>query len=95
MYHISMKIIAVCTCSGMKEKAESAYKILFPGEEMPKIYKGDSAIRLLAEKNPNTNLSRYLLAIAKKHGQFAYFIDYDDNGDITVNYDLKTGKRLA
>ena len=90
-----MKVIAVCTCSGMKEKAVSAYKIMFPDEKTPDIFRGDSAIRRLAEQNPNTNLSRYLLAIAKKNGRFAYLIDYDDNGDIISNYDLRTGKRVA
>ena len=90
-----MKIIAVCTCSGMKEKAEAAFKIMYPDEEVPKIYKGESQIRLLSDNNPGTNLSRYLLAIAKKNGQFAYLIDYDDNGNIISNYDLKTGKRVA
>ena len=90
-----MRVIAVCTCSGMKEKAEMAFKIMHPDEPLPKIYKGESSVRGLAEQNPNTNLSRYLLAIAKKNGQFAYLIDYDDNGDIISNYDLKTGKRVA
>lgn len=90
-----MKIIAVCTCSGMKEKAIAAYKILSPEEEVPQIYKGANAIRDLSNKFPNTNLSRYLSAIAKKNGQFAYLIDFDDNGDIISNYDLKTGKRVA
>lgn len=90
-----MKIIAVCTCSGMKEKAEAAFKIMYPDEKTPDIFRGDSAIRRLAEQNPNTNLSRYLLAIAKKHGRFAYLIDYDDNRDIISNYDLRTGKRVA
>lgn len=79
----------------MKEKAEAAFKIMHPDDKTPDIYKGDSAIRRLAEQNPNTNLSRYLLAIAKKNGQFAYLIDYDDNRDIISNYDLKTGKRVA
>ena len=79
----------------MKEKAEAAFKIMHPDDKTPDVYKGDSAIRMLAEQNPNTNLSRYLLAIAKKNGQFAYLIDYDDNGDIISNYDLKTGKRVA
>jgi len=90
-----MRIIAVCTCSGMKEKAEAAFKIMHPDEELPIIYKGESQIRLASDNNPGTNLSRYLLAIAKKHGRFAYLIDYDDNGDIISNYDLKTGKRVA
>ena len=79
----------------MKEKAEAAFKIMHPDDKTPDVYKGDSAIRRIAEQNPNTNLSRYLLAIAKKNGQFAYLIDYDDNGDIISNYDLKTGKRVA
>lgn len=90
-----MKIIAVCTCSGMKEKAIAAYKIMFPNEDVPNIYRGDSAIRGFAEKNPNTNLSKYLLAIAKKNGQFSYLIEFNEDGDVISNYDLKTGKRIA
>lgn len=79
----------------MKEKAISAYKISFPKTEMPDIYKGEDAIRALAHSIPNTNLSRYLLAIAKKNGRYAYFIESDDNGDVVSNYDLIIGKMVA
>lgn len=88
------KYIIVCKCSGMKEKAEMAFKIAFPKRPIPQSVKGVSAITKLAEQKPNTNFYRYLLAIAKKNSKFAYYIE-EDNGDIALNYDLLKGKRIG
>lgn len=90
-----MKGLYICTCSGVEEKSKTSFKILFPKEELPKIYKGKDAIRDVAQANPNTNLSSYLGAIAKTNGKFAYYIASDDNGNVIENYNLLTGKRLA
>ena len=90
-----MKVIAVCTCSGMKERAESAFKILFPKEEVPQIYRGRDAIKRFASEHPGTNVGNYFDAISKKNGKFAYYVEYDDKGDVTANYNLTTGKKVA
>lgn len=90
-----MKIIAVCSCSGMKEKAIMAYKIAFPKTDVPEVVRGEDAIRALANRLQSTNVSKYLNAIAKKNGQYAYYIKYDENGDVAYNYDLLLGRRIA
>ena len=89
-----MKYIVVCKCSGMREKAQSAFKIAFPMQDIPPAVVGKSAIISLAEKNPGTNFYRYLLAISKSRGKFAYYIE-ENNGDVAYNYDLLKGKRLG
>lgn len=86
--------IVVCRCSGMKEKALSAFKIAYPLKETPQIVVGAQAIGLLAEQKPNTNFYSYLKAISKKHGRYAYYIK-EDNGDVSFTYDLVKGKRVA
>lgn len=90
-----IELLAICKCGGVKEKAEAAFKISFPGQAVPQMYKGSDAITKAASLFPGTNLNRYLTAIAKKNGRFAYYIKTDDNYDITLNYDLLIGKRLA
>ena len=90
-----MKIIVVCTCSGMFEQAKAAYYILYPNTELPEVYKGKDAVRSLADGQPDNNLKKYLTAVAKKNGRFAFYIESDDNGDIKEVYNLMTGKRVA
>lgn len=86
--------LIICGCSGMPRRAESAFKIAFPGEKVPVVYRGKSQITELAGQKSGTDLSRYLLAISKKSGKFAYYIKEED-GAVTLNYDLLKGKRLG
>ena len=90
-----MKVIAVCTCSGMKEKAESAFRILFPKDTLPQIVRGKDAIKKVASYHKGQNIGNYLEAIAKKSGKFSYYIEYDDRGDVINNINLMTGKKVA
>lgn len=86
--------LVICGCSGMKRRAESAFKIAFPRKEAPVVYRGKSQIAELAGQHSGTDFSRYLLAISKKTGKFAYYIK-EENGAVTLNYDLLKGKRLG
>lgn len=90
-----MEVIAVCTCSGMKEKAETAFKILFPNKEVPQIYRGRDAISKFVAAHQGTNVGNYLAAISKKSGKFSYYVEYDDKGDVMENINLMTGKQVA
>lgn len=85
--------LVVCRCSGLKEKAEAAFKIAFPLKKLPPLFRGEDAIKDLAAKNRG-NLGSYLMAISKKHGQFAYYIQEED-GNVVLNYDLLKGKKVA
>lgn len=86
--------IVVCSCSGLDVQAKMAFGIAFPKKKMPEVFRGKSRISFLADSHPNTNLSRYLQAINKKNGRFAYYIEEQD-GDIFMNYDLLKGKRVG
>lgn len=88
------EFLVICGCTGMPRRAESAFKIAFPGEKVPVIYKGKSRITELAGQKSGTDLSRYLSAISKKSGKFAYYIREED-GAVTLSYDLLKGKRLG
>ncbi len=87
--------ILVCSCSGVPEKAQTSYKIMFPDKPVPEVFKGKNRITTLAESNPGTNLHSYALAFAKKNGQFAQLLVVDEFGNIKENYNLLTGKRVA
>lgn len=90
-----MRALLICTCSGMADKAPRAFRIAFPDDEEPPIYRGKDAIRRLAEQHPDTNLGKYLLGITRKSGKFAYFVESNERGDITTLYDLIVNKRVA
>ena len=78
----------------MQHRAESALKIAFPLKTTPTVCRGKSQIAQLAGQHSGTDLSRYLLAISKKSGKFAYYIE-ENNGTVTLNYDLLKGKRIG
>lgn len=90
-----LKAIVCCGCGGIGKKAEYAFKIAFPDDEVPEIHKGKDAVRRLAEQNPNTNFERYMRGVAKKSGKWAYYVATNEQGDITELYDLLAGKRIA
>ena len=88
------RYILLCKCSNVPQSAKLAFEIAFPGQEEPPVYRGADAIRALTEQKPNTNFSKYVSAIAKKHGRFAYYIEEED-GNIMQSYDLLKGRRVA
>lgn len=90
-----IEMIAMCKCGGMKNKAEAAFKISFPNQAIPQEFRGRDAITKAADLFPGTNLSRYLGAVAKKHGRFAHYLKTDDDYNVVLNYDLMAGKNVA
>lgn len=85
-----MNYILVCQCSGGKEKAEIAFSILKPNEPIPQVIKGKEAIAKLASQYNNSHLR----AISKLNGNFSYYININDNGKITEEYDLTRGAKV-
>lgn len=90
-----MKVLLICSCSGMKERAKSSFKILFPKQEIPQMYVGRDSIKVFASEHENTNVYNYATAVSKQGGQFAYYVEYNDKGDVTTVYNLMNGKRVA
>ena len=89
-----MKVILVCSCAGMKDKAIQAFKIMYPKDELPQIFVGKDAVKRFAEKTGG-NVSNYASATAKQNGRYSYLIDYDDKGDVLSIYNLSNGKQVA
>lgn len=90
-----MKVMLVCSCSGMKEKAKTAFKILYPNDEEPEMYVGRDAIKRFASRHPGTNIANYAEATSKQNGRFSYYIEYDEKGDVNKIINLTTGKNVA
>lgn len=86
--------LVICECSGMQKQAKLAFEISFPDKEVPPVCRGKSQIEELAGQKTGTDFSRYLMAISKKNGKFAYYIEEDD-GHVTFSYDLLKGKRIG
>lgn len=84
------KYILICNCGGREGKAKAAYQILFPNEPLPEIIKGKEAIAKFALIQKNEHIK----AIAKLTGKFSYYVNIED-GEITEEYDLMTGKRVG
>ena len=84
------KMILCCSCFRMDKKAVEAFKMLFPGQEVPEVIKGRDRIYKFSETAKNDHIK----AIAKLSGKFAYYIEMD--GDyILEEYNLITGRRIA
>lgn len=88
------EFLAICGCSGMQNRAKLAFEISFPDKAIPTVYRGKSQIEELAGQKTGTDLSRYLMAISKKNGKFAYYIEEDD-GCVAFSYDLLKGRRIG
>lgn len=86
-----MKYILCCTCFNMEKKAREAFSLLFPDEVSPDVVKGRDHISKLASSLKNDHIK----AISKLGGKYAYYVNLDDGNNITEEYNLMTGQRIA
>lgn len=86
-----MKYILCCTCFNMEKKAREAFSLLFPNEVSPEVVKGRDHISKLASSLKNDHVK----AISKLGGKYAYYVNLDDGNNITEEYNLMTGQRIA
>lgn len=86
-----MKYILCCTCFNMEKKAREAFSLLFPDEVSPEVVKGRDHISKLASSLKNDHVK----AISKLGGKYAYYLNLDDGNNITEEYNLMTGQRIA
>lgn len=88
-----MNIILACSCGGSKKNAEIGFSTIYPNQPFPDIILGKDRIFKFANSlvPPNDHIK----AIAKLSGKFAYYIKLDENNNITEEYDLYSGRRIA
>lgn len=84
------QVILICSCHGQDKKAESAFKLLFPGKPLPDTIRGRNNIYKFAKDLGN----EHIIAISKLSGRYAYYVEL--NGDkIISEYNLTTGEKIA
>ena len=86
-----MKYILCCTCFNMEKKAREAFSLLFPDEVSPEVVKGRDHISKLASSLKNDHIK----SISKLGGKYSYYVELDENNNITREYNLMTGQRIA
>ena len=86
-----MKYILCCTCFNMEKKAREAFSLIFPDEVSPEVVKGRDRLYKLA----NSLNNEHIKAISKLSGKYAYYVNLDDDNNITEEYNLMTGQRIA
>lgn len=91
------EVILVCYCPGMDKRAEAAFKVVSKGKPIPKMYKGRYGIAdfvsSLQKRGIDGDIIAYSKALAKNNNKFAYYMRWNDSGDVTVQYNLMSGRR--
>lgn len=92
------EVILVCYCPGIDKRAVAAYKVQAKDRPVPPIYKGRYGIADFCDSLRKNNISgeivEYARAISKTPGKFAYYMRYNLEGKVEVQYNLLTGKTL-
>ena len=91
-------VILVCYCPGIDKRAEAAFKVSAKGKPTPKMYKGRYGIAdfcdFLRKQGISGEIIEYARAISKSSGKFAYYMRWNLEGKVEIQYNLLTGKRL-
>ena len=89
-------LIACCSCRNVPEKSKVAFNMYFEGVTLPDMFSGINEIRKLAESlDPDWNVTKYLLALAKSKEKYSYYIVFDgEDGDVTLQFNLLNGRRI-
>lgn len=70
-----MKYLVSCKCGNTDEFARSAFKMLFPNEELPEILSGRIVVKTRAQDVPE--FKDELMALVNSDEPFAYYFDTD------------------
>lgn len=90
-----MEAVITCNCGGVPARAKAAFSLKFK-RDLPKVYSGKDAIINLRETVPNnSSIYQYLLALSQNHEKFAYYMEWNEDGTVTSQYNLLTGRKLA
>lgn len=90
-----MKCIVRCGCGGIQTYIKSSIDALGlspVGEE--NTYIGRDKIQKLSREYRDTPFGEHLVAIGKKSGRFAFYIETNDKNEISSMYNLINGKKV-
>lgn len=90
----SKKYIVCCMCGDTPSFSRDAFKLLFPGEEIPQVELQPNLYNFLPTLKRDGNFYNYvkdnLIGEKKK---YSYYFEVAENGDIIDQWDLLTGKK--
>lgn len=89
-----MKALLTCSCGAVPTYAQTQYKIMHPKGPIPKIYISRNGYTFLDALSPKSEVHRFVAAVLKKRGRYAYLIDANDDGTINEVYDFMKKKRV-
>lgn len=90
-----MKALLTCGCGAVPTYVQAQYKIKHPKEEIPTLYISRKGYKFLDALPPNSEAHRFVAAILKKRGRYAYSIDANEDGTLNEVYDFMKKKRVA
>ena len=90
--------ILVCYCPGIDKRAEATFKGVAKDRPVPKMYKGrygiSDFVASLQKQGVQGDIIEYARALAKTNEKFAYYMRWGVEGNVEVQYNLLTGRRL-
>lgn len=89
-----MKAIITCACAGAPKYCESAFKVLFPDEPLPKMYIKNKANDLLATLPLQSEVYTQVYLALKRKGRYGFYFEYDEEGHILDCWNLLKHRRV-
>lgn len=90
-----MKFITCCDCSDTPMFSRDAYKILFKGSPVPKLYTQKELHLLIKELPMDTEVHQYVEKLMKQKPKFSFFVHSDEDGNIIERWDLLAGRMVG
>lgn len=85
------RYILCCSCFGLEKRAKEAFGLLTHGQEvLPDVVRGRDRIYKLALSTGNDHIK----AISKLGGKYAFYLELDEDNNITKEYNLITKARI-
>lgn len=85
--------IICCDCGDTYQYSVDAHRLMSHGAKTPDVYRHNKAHKLLDKLDNNTNVYKFVASLIKGKGKFSYYVEYDDNGDVTEQWNLLSGQR--
>lgn len=82
--------IFCCGCPGVDKQSLATVKTAF--HKTPPIYVGHSISDALL--GTTGNIQEYIKSLARNRGKFAYYMEWDMDGKVTLQYNLLLRRRI-
>lgn len=87
--------IICCKCGDTQSFSRDAFKLLFPGRDLPEQYLQPDLHKLVDKLNKNSNFCKYITEnLLNGKNKFSYYFSVDSKGNVVEQYNLLTGKKV-